>query len=234
MLELSYSKIYTYDTCPFKYKWIYVDNKPYNHGVKYHEARLMKAVLDGYHKCLYQRNRNVCTSSEYANKLINEIYSIILPEKSLNRIMTFFTRYTLCDKWFDSNDFETIGYFPQAKINEYDVRLSGRFDLLVNKHGQIKLIDFTWSDKLENETWDMIYTFLLYSKYQNGVGLQIEKYFMDNNSSRNVLICDQEEAKEYIYNKIQIIRGDITFEPKKNDSCEYCNIANECNVKRSD
>lgn len=246
MTNYSYSRISTFDTCPYKYKLQYIDNikadipttvEAFMGNIVhttlqmlYKDKRLgieqTKQSLIKYYECLWKRNftKDILITKEKSEdeykkigeKYILDYYNRMYPFNQLTIIDLETQEKLKLDK--ENNWYIRIDKFAKDKNNNYYI-----CDYKTNANMK------TQKEVDEDEQLAM-YSIWVKDKFKNCKSIKLVWHMLAFNKD---LISERtneqlEKLKTKILNKIKTIELTKTFEKKTGKLCNYCIYKNIC------
>ena len=254
--KYSYSKINLFNSCPLKYKFVYIDKK-------------------------YKKDESI---EAFLGKLIHQTLEWIYKQK-INQDKTYFSLDTIVnyykEKWNDNWHYNILKYkyIKQTKVdyftaginylvkyyqnfgpnfNEpvYKVEENLEFDLRgyrmkaiidridkVDKN-QMNIIDYKTGKKMLNEKkmkQDMqmaIYGIGLLEKYPDNKSINLSHYYVANHQTVSVSLSDIniDKFSDTLVKNIEAIEhseSDNNFSPVESKLCNWCYYWKECSAKKN-
>ena len=250
--KFSYSSISTYNTCPYKFKKIYIDkisNDNYylrvgsaTHSILEKIFNLVKTanhykvefnpeqILEEIKHNIYEKNKLKREKRDINKMLTPNSIQQILNTLNLNSYEDF-----ICEKKFQKE------YY----IKEHKIILTGYPDLVLTNFDKIIIIDFKTS-RVKNGSYyppdlhqTQIYALLIYYSYlEKDIlfplnDIQSYYYFLRTHTiiSNPISLKDIKEIENNILSVIKKILEDKTFPITQNKFCKWCPVFSECENK---
>ncbi|MDD5589206.1 MAG: PD-(D/E)XK nuclease family protein [Candidatus Nanoarchaeia archaeon] len=234
---LTLSKINECLTCPFKYKWIYLDKKDYKANKELNFGSFVHAVLEEYTKCLVRNHKKIDLESfEQSIKWSwGNVYSQILSQEDYDKAYKIIKSYInrdieqenimSCESWFN------------FYINELLLKVSGKFDRIdkFDNGDGIVMIDYkTGKDRdiKEDDFGVILYGYALMELFPLYKKHKLEYHILESGRIISPPIMDKAEARKIIIEKSKLVLDEKEFKPKENMFCNWCYIKtiNQCSV----
>jgi hypothetical protein len=246
MEYLSYGKLNTFLTCPYRYKWVFLEEKEYKHVSHYEEVRFVNSLLEDYFRHL--GIENIYEDIEYFNKRRNELwdstYKYILGEDYYNdgkALLKTGDLYRFIQKsCINYKDLVGVGYIFNFYISELKARISGKFTLLIKDHSTITLHDIRVGDNIDlhmSDLWTDIYSYGLRTTFPDYDQYKIARYNLsDIIEMINIELPSVKESKERIILESSKLLETEVYKPTTNIFCKDCHInkVNKCPIGGKD
>lgn len=237
LLNLSHYQVDDYETCPLKYKYVHILRLPFfHHTIIYgkavhaavelyfrHKINGIPVKVDDLHSAYRMAWRNIgFLSREHEERRF---------ESGLEVIQQFFERE------------EVDGVVPKLIEEPFSFmlgknRISGRWDRVDERDGQIVIVDFKTSevykqdaaDKRTKESLQLIIYAMAYGKRWDRLPDQIELHFIESGLVGCAEVSEKmlQKVEEVIANASEgIRRRDYTPKPGY-QSCKYCAYTEIC------
>jgi DNA helicase-2/ATP-dependent DNA helicase PcrA len=183
-LQVSFSSISTYETCPFRYKLIYYYLFEYQPTLKQKYGTILHHCLNRIHQSM---QKGEVIDREKVQGMVDKSWAPLDGDDDEDQ----FYKAQLVDKLVyyhsDMEDYikEVISSEEPFALFKEDILITGRTDLIIrNPHGEIELVDFkargeSALERLQVGLQLKIYEYGLHKKYKFG---QMCAYHFDNNN----------------------------------------------------
>lgn len=222
-LNLSYSSIYTYDICPFRYKMAY-----------YYGFEFPPSYMQNYgeilHNCLHKLHLAMKKGEKINGARIKDIVGncwikLHAVKKKDDQQRSILER-RLLDYYIHNKRYikEIISTEEPFSINMKDAVVTGRSDLIIkNQNDEVELVDFKARSEagIEDTSVDLqlkMYEYALKSKYNID---RICAYTFKDNKRVYFDPCDPEDLNKTLGDICENISSE-NFEPLKNSFCSKC------------
>lgn len=235
MFSVSPYKIDVFDTCPFKYKCVYIDRvadkyekpKPYlTMGSHIHNA--LKDYYDLFKKgersreALEKRLRERWT--ENRKGFIDKSDENRWGTKALNMVRVFEASE------YSKREPELLEDYYDAVVDG-EFKINGRIDRADEEDEGLHVIDYKTgkSDAERNNLQLLLYAFIV----QNHARRQVTKasfWYLSDNTFHSIE-PDEEDLRvvvDGVREKVKIMKAERDFKPKVNKFCKYCDFFEIC------
>lgn len=235
------SKIKTYQSCPKKFKFTYIDKLPnrWEPSIPLDRGKLLHLFLE-----LEGDMKKVKENKEFKEIMARGLITKEILKETLQSYKNF-TTSSLGKKVLSKKVIYTelpIAYDKDIKITEYnntnDVYIRGYIDSVrvIEKPGEDILWCIDWKSgkyvEKDNQQYDQVLYYSLglfdlipYDK------IAISFIYIDHNKDNTKIVhrADIEKYKTALYNNINDIENDQTWEKNETHLCNWCNFYDECN-----
>ncbi len=232
-MSYSYSKISTFDSCPFKYKLKYIDKikVPFEDSATFEKGKFIHSLFEFYPDI---------PEFEFKFKQVEEQkQSYVLLVENLfksNKVLKFLYSDSVLHyrekQFYLDNDLKEV---PTRDVAFID----GIIDYVGKYKDTLLLVDWKSGKTQKYASLDQLKFYSLWAFNNYDIEkIQVSLFFVEQNEVKIEIISrsDYENIKSYYFNKINTIENETEFKKNRSKSCEYCPFLKECqriNLRRN-
>lgn len=207
----SYSKLSTYNQCPRKYKFNYIDKIKVDDLTCLIKGRKLHKELENINKDNFEH------SSPLIKSFLNN--NLDIKEQLFNKNIKKEFRFGL-DKNFKPCKYSSKAFY------------GGIIDLIYIDN-ILTLVDYktgNYKDAKYQDFYQLMSYSLFFFNHQNINKIKLRYCYIEHNLENNLIISKQStnSTKEWIVNTVNNIEHDKNFECKYSVLCNYCQFKNFC------
>jgi len=256
MVVYSYSRLNTFEQCPLKYKFSYLDkeSKDFDSSIEAIMGSLVHDALEKLYKDLkyqkiltkdqlinYYKHRwtTVVGEKESSVKIVKSEYSFDHYKKmGIKYLKDYYDKYSPFDQDY------TLGLEIEVEIdifNNSQYKLKGYVDRLAMKDDVLIIHDYKTSntlpteDEIKNDKQLSLYALALKDKYNGTKRVELVWHYLAFNKEIRVVKSESNEALKHFIksqiDKIEVLQAE-EFVPKESILCDWCEFASLCPKKK--
>lgn len=215
----SYSKIAVHQTCPKKFKYIYIDKikKPWVETEALRKGRAVHSILEHYPNVSNDKN-----AKKYSD-VVNKFLETPKAKQLLFRQSIREYRFAL-----DSN-LNECGYWDKKAL------FRGSIDYICVIDDTLYLCDWKTGKAKEQRFQDfnqlLFYSIYFFITRPNVNKINIEYVYVEHDGTTNSILLERQYLDNYkkeFLESIVNIENDVSFKPNYSKLCAFCDFVNDC------
>lgn len=238
LLKLSASSVKTYESCPLKYYWTYIDKKPKKQWDHFTLGNFCHKILENFHSDLIE---NPGLDKKLLMKKYFEEAMVVFKMKqpALVEAKEMLVNYL---KYFNENPSNVLSVEKSFNFNiNENILIRGFIDRLdIDDNGMYHIIDYKTSKDGRYMTPFQLKVYGIWLRKEYGVENYKGSYIMLRNSSQPISYSftskDIDECEQEIINYAEKIKESTTiqnWQPLPTFLCKFCDFYDICPAQKS-
>jgi len=232
-VSYSYSKISTFNSCPYKFKLKYVDKleSPFEDSVIFEKGRFIHALLEFY-PTIPDFEFKFPEVESKKNEYISLVKSLYKSNRILNKLLDPSVALYREKQFYLDTNLKEISTKESSFLN-------GIIDYVGRVNDTLLLVDWKTGKTQSHASLDQLKFYALWAFNNLDINqIKCSLFFLEQNDIKSEILtrADLPDLESLYKSKINTIETETRFEKKRSKSCEYCPFIKECqriNLRRN-